>query len=87
MSNNKDSGHVTGQDDLVELLDLVKKNGYVPFPKDFAKDGNALALVSTTTTALKKAGWPKEDVARFKEIALEGDYHRVINCCLTTFER
>ena len=35
MSNNKDNGHVTGQDGLVELLDLVKKNGYVPFPKNF----------------------------------------------------
>lgn len=68
-----------------EIKELVDKNGQVPFPRNFGNDGNALALVSVTRQALKRGGWPSDDLAEFQRLALSQDYDNVINACLTCF--
>ena len=64
---------------------LADKYGQVPFPKQFGQDGNAIALVSVTRNALKRAGWPSDALAEFQRLALQNEYNEVINCCLTCF--
>jgi hypothetical protein len=64
---------------------LVKEHGQVPFPKNFGADGNAIALVSVTRQALKRAKWPSDAVAEFQRLALQNEYNNVINCCLSCF--
>ena len=80
MTESTDSGQETVQSVTIESL--VKKNGVAKMPADFGSDGNAIALVSSTKNALKKQGWPREDISAFKKLALAGDYNCVITSCL-----
>jgi hypothetical protein len=70
---------------MKEIKELVDRNGQVPFPSKFGDNGNALALVSVTRQALKRGGWPGDDLAEFQRLALSQDYDNVINACLTCF--
>lgn len=80
MTEPTDSGQDPVQDDTIESL--VTKNGTAKMPIDFGSDGNALALVCTTKNALKREGWPREDITTFSKLALSGDYNCVVTSCL-----
>ena len=80
MTDPTDSGQETVQDVTIESL--VKKNGTAEMPIDFGTDGNALALVCTTKNALKREGWPREDITTFSKLALSDDYNCVVTSCL-----
>jgi len=67
------------------VKDLVIENGQVPFPRNFAEDGNALSLVTKTQTALKRGGWASKARDEFARLALNHDYNNVINSCLSCF--
>ncbi|MEC8307232.1 MAG: hypothetical protein VXZ72_05250 [Chlamydiota bacterium] len=64
---------------------LIDKYGQVPFPEQFGQEGNAIALVSITRNALKRAGWPSDALAEFQRLALQSEYGEVINHCLSCF--
>lgn len=70
---------------MSKIEKFVDKNGRVPFPSNFGNNGNAIALVSVTRQALKRGGWPSDDIAEFQRLALSQDYGTVINCCLACF--
>jgi hypothetical protein len=64
---------------------LVDKYGKVPTPTEFGGEGNALSLVSVTTSHLRKGGWPADALKKFRVIALSGDYDNVVQTCTTCF--
>lgn len=45
-------------------------------------DGNAFAVLGSVTRALKAAGVPAEDVARFVDEATRGDYDQLLATCV-----
>ena len=69
----------------LSLKDLVIQHGKVPYPSNFAEDGNALSLVTKTQTALRRGGWPSKARDEFARIALSHDYDNVISSCLSCF--
>ncbi len=72
-----------------ELLGLVDKNGPIPYTyKTFVKDCKEIQMriVQKTASRLRKAGWPEEDITKFRLIAIKGHYFNLIETCLTTFE-
>lgn len=65
---------------------LANKHGKVPQPENFGNDGNALALVASTTIVLERNKWPRSAVRQWAQLALSGDYDNVIRSCLAVFE-
>lgn len=45
-------------------------------------NGNALALVATVSSALKKEGYSKELISDFRKEALSGNYDKVLQTCM-----
>lgn len=46
------------------------------------EDGNAFTIVGIVKKALKENGVPKEEINKFIEQALEGDYNKVLITCI-----
>ena len=42
------------------------------------QDGNAFAVMGTVKKALKKAGYPKEEVDKYLEESMSGDYNNLL---------
>ena len=42
------------------------------------QDGNAFAVMGTVQKALKKAGYPKEEVDKYLEESMSGDYNNLL---------
>lgn len=65
---------------------LVDEHGKVPAPDSFGDNGNALALVTVAGRALEKHEWPRSAVRQWTQVALSGDYDKVIESCMAVFE-
>jgi hypothetical protein len=72
--------------DLPTAESLADEYGKVPQPENFGNDGNALALVGSTTIVLERNKWPRHAVRQWAQLALSGDYDNVIRSCLAVFE-
>jgi hypothetical protein len=42
------------------------------------EDGNAFAVMGAVTKALRRAGAPQEDIDKYKEEAMSGDYDNLL---------
>jgi hypothetical protein len=50
------------------------------------KNGNAFVLIALVTKALKKNGVPAEEIKKFIEETMSGDYDNVLNTCMDWVE-
>jgi hypothetical protein len=45
-------------------------------------DGNAMVIIGTVRSALRRAGVPREEIEAFSDEATSGDYDKVIQTCM-----
>lgn len=50
------------------------------------EDGNAFSIIGRVSRELRKAGAPAEEVERFREEAMSGDYDNVLQTCFKWVE-
>jgi hypothetical protein len=53
-----------------------------PKVKLVGTDGNAFCILGRVTSALKKAGWTKEQTDEFMAEATDGDYDHLLATCM-----
>jgi len=46
------------------------------------RDGNAGSIMSSVSKALRRAGVPAENVAKFREEAMSGDYNNLLRTAM-----
>lgn len=59
-------------------VDGVKR----PTVKLVGEDGNAFAILGRVNSALRKAGYPKEVIEKFRAEATSGDYNNLLRVCM-----
>ena len=45
------------------------------------EDGNAFVIISRVTSSLRKAKVPKDEIDKFQEEAMSGDYNHLLQTC------
>jgi hypothetical protein len=53
-----------------------------PTVKLTENDGNAFAVMGQVQRALKKAGYPKEEVEKYLEESMTGDYNHLLQVAM-----
>ena len=53
-----------------------------PTVKLTGNDGNAFAVMGQVQRALKKAGYPKEEVEKYLEESMSGDYNNLLQVAM-----
>lgn len=46
------------------------------------QDGNAMAIIARVRKALERASTPQEEISKFTEEAMSGDYDNVLQTCM-----
>lgn len=57
-----------------------------PVVKLVGQDGNAFAIIGACTRAARKAKWTPEQISKFTDEAMSGDYDNVLQTALKYFE-
>jgi hypothetical protein len=48
------------------------------------EDGNALSIIGRVGLAMRRAGVPRDEIDRFREEAMSGDYNNVLRTVMRT---
>ncbi len=57
-----------------------------PELKLIGQDGNAFMVLGLARKAAIKAGWTKEEIEKFMDEAMSGNYDHLLQTCMENFE-
>ena len=60
------------------MLALLRGLTTKPKVKLIGEDGNAFVILGRTVRAMRKAGWSSEDIEKFQNEAMSGDYNHLL---------
>ena len=57
-----------------------------PKLKLIGEDGNVFYILGKAVREARRAGWPEEKIAEFKEKAMSADYDNALRVCMDYFD-
>lgn len=74
--------------DGCDFFNKPKKGGTMTKPELelSGQDGNAFAVIGRATKVARRARWNVEEIKKFQEEAMAGDYNHVLQTCMKYFD-